>query len=113
MRIFNWEMAERWQTYAKIISQRDREDVDRISPFFRKAQSAGLLRPDFEPVIQFVLSSFFCQQYLGSIPLYQMLLPDEDFSSPVALARAREYIVEFIIQGMLIDPTKKKDEHDA
>jgi TetR/AcrR family transcriptional regulator len=45
MRIFNWEMAEGWQTYAKIISQRDREDVDRVAPFFRKAQSAGLLRP--------------------------------------------------------------------
>jgi len=113
MRIFNWEMAERWQTYAKIISQRDREDVDRIAPFFHKAQSAGLLRSDFEPIIQFVLSSFLCQQYLGSVPLYQMLLPDEDFSSPAALARAREYIVEFIIQGMLVKPAEKNDEHDA
>jgi TetR/AcrR family transcriptional regulator len=113
MRIFNWEMAEGWQTYAKIISQRDREDVDRFAPFFRKAQSAGLLRPNFEPIIQFVLASFLCQQYLGSIPLYQMLLPGEDFSSSAALARAREYIVEFVIQGMLVENAEKHNEPDT
>ncbi len=113
MRIFNWEMAEGWQTYAKIISQRDREDVDQLAPFLRKAQSAGLLRPDFEPIIQLVLAGFICQHYLGSIPLYQMLLPGEDVSSPAALARAREYMVEFAVQGMLINPAKKNDEHDA
>jgi TetR/AcrR family transcriptional regulator len=109
MRIFNWEMAEGWQTYAKIISQRDKEDVALFAPFFKRAQSAGLLRPNFEPMLQFVISGFLCQSYLGSIPLYQMLMPGADFSSPAALARARAYIVDFVIQGLLVNPAEKEE----
>jgi AcrR family transcriptional regulator len=113
MRIFNWEMAEGWQTYAKIVSQRDKEDIGQMAQFLNKAQSAGLLRSDFEPIVQFVMGGFLCQHYLGSIPFYQMLLPGADFFSPAALARAREYVVDFVIQGMLVNPAEKHDEHDA
>lgn len=112
MRIFNWELAEGWQTYAKILAQRDKdqEDIDHLIPLLRKAQCAGLLRPHFEPIIQLVLSMFLCQHYLGSIPIYQMLLPGEDFSSPAALAHAKEYIIDFVVQGMLINPAEKDDK---
>src|SRR5205809_5042899 len=51
-RILIWEVAEGWQTYAKIMSQRDREDIERFRPFFSRLQSAGLLRSDFDPIVQ-------------------------------------------------------------
>jgi TetR/AcrR family transcriptional regulator len=43
------------------------------------------------------------------IPLYQIaFLPDEDLFSAAALARAREYIVAFIVHGMMIDLPETK-----
>ena len=45
-----------------------------------------------------------CWSYLTSIPLYQMLLTGEDLSSAEALVRAREYIVDFVVHGMMVDP---------
>jgi TetR/AcrR family transcriptional regulator len=108
MRMIIWEQAEGWQTFAKIVSQFDTEDIDLFRTIFDKARSAGLLRSDYDPVIQLVLAEQMCWSYLTSIPMYQMILPGEDVSSPAALARAREYISELVVAGMLIDP--KDDE---
>ncbi len=108
MRILLWEMAEGWQIYAKIISQRDREEVDQFRPLLYKVQSAGLLRSGLDPIIQLIMAVYFCQNYLAFIPLYQMLLPGEDFSSAAALARAREHIIEFVVHGMMVDPSETK-----
>ncbi len=107
-RILIWEVAEGWQTYAKIMSQRDREDIERYRPFFSKLQNAGLLRPGVDPIAQLVMAVLICLYFLSSIPLYQMVLPDGDFSSPAALARAREYIVDFIVAGTMVDPPGTK-----
>jgi TetR/AcrR family transcriptional regulator len=104
MRMIIWEQAEGWQTFAKIISQFDTEDLDLFRTLFSKVQSAGLLRSDFDPAIQLIVAEQICWSHLSWIPLYQMILPGEDFSSPAALARAREFIVEFVVSGMLIDP---------
>jgi TetR/AcrR family transcriptional regulator len=103
MRIFTWEMAEGWQTFAKIISEHDREDIEQFRPLLYKAQRAGLLRPGFDPAIQLTMGVYFCQYYLAFLPLYQILLPDEDVSSAAALTRAREHIVEFVVHGMMVD----------
>jgi len=108
MRIFTWEMAEGWQTFAKIFSEHDREDVEQLRPLLYKAQSAGLLRPGLDPIIQLTMAVYFCQYYLAFLPLYQMLLPGEDVSSAAALARAREYIIEFVVDGMVVDPSETK-----
>jgi hypothetical protein len=45
-----------------------------------------------------------CMSHLAWIPLYQMVLPGEDFSSHAALARAREYIIAFVVAGIMADP---------
>jgi TetR/AcrR family transcriptional regulator len=103
-----WEQAEGWQTYAKIISQFNTEDAEQFEVLFRKAHSAGLLRTDFVPLIQLTMVLQTCLSHLTYIPLYQMILPGEDLSSAEALARAREYIVEFVVHGMMTDP--KDDE---
>jgi TetR/AcrR family transcriptional regulator len=107
-RILIWEVAEGWQTYAKIMSQRDREDVEQFRPFFSKLQSSGLLRSGIDPIVQLVMAVYICPYFLASIPLYQMILPGEDFSSAAALARAREYIVDFLVSGMMVDPPGTK-----
>lgn len=107
LRIILWEQAEGWQTYAKILSQFETEDIDQLRTLFAKARSAGLLRSDFDPLIQLVLAEQMCWSYLAGIPLYQMFLTGEDLSSAAVLAHAREYIVEFIVAGMLADPKEK------
>jgi hypothetical protein len=45
-----------------------------------------------------------CWSYLTSIPLYQLFHAGEDLSSTAAFARAREYITDFIVHGMMVDP---------
>jgi TetR/AcrR family transcriptional regulator len=101
MRIFNWEMAEGWQTFAKILTQRDFDDVDEFAPIFQKFQKAGLIHTKADPMLQFTSAIFMSHVYLGVLPLYRVLLPDTDFSSPTMLKHAREFIVEFTVNGFL------------
>jgi TetR/AcrR family transcriptional regulator len=104
MRMIVWEQAEGWQTYAKIISQFNTEDTEPFEALFHRARSAGLLRFDFDPLMQLTMILQICLSYLTYIPLYQMVLhPGEDLFSAPALSRAREYIVAFVIHGMMID----------
>ncbi len=107
IRIILWEQAEGWQTYTKILSQFETENIDQLRALFSRARRTGLLRSDFDPLIQLVLAEQLCWSYLASIPLYQMFLTGEDLSSAAALAHAREYIVAFIVAGMLADPKEK------
>ena len=102
-RIVVWEQAEGWQTYAKFLSQSDTEDVEQFRILLHKARSAGLLRSDVDPLIQLTIAEQMCWSYLTSIPLYQMLLTGEDLSSTAALASARDYIVDFVVHGMMVD----------
>ena len=109
MRTMLWEQAEGWQTYAKIISQFNTENTDQFEALFRKAHSAGLLRTDFAPLIQLTMILQICLSYLTFIPLYEMVLQSgEDLFSAVALKRAREYIVAFVVHGMMIDLPETK-----
>jgi TetR/AcrR family transcriptional regulator len=102
-RILLWEMAEGWQTYTKIYAQFIAEDIELFGRLFHKARSAGLLRSDFTPMVQLSLALQICQTLLAYMPVYQMVLPGEDFSSPEALAKARKYLVTFIVSGIMPD----------
>ena len=104
VRIIHWEQAGGWQTFARISSQFDTEDNDQFRALFHKARRAGLLRSDFDPLIQLTMAEQVCWSYLAAIPLYQMVLPGEDLSSAAALAQAREYIVAFVVRGLMGDP---------
>jgi TetR/AcrR family transcriptional regulator len=105
-RILVWEMAEGWQTMAKIFSQRDMDEINQFRPFLDRVRSAGLLRSDFDPMAQIMMIEFLYPCYLAILPLYRMFLPDEELSSAVALERARDFIVEFIVHGMVADPAR-------
>lgn len=109
LRMFLWEMAEGWQTYAKIVSQREIDDMVLAGPILDKLQSLGLLRTEIlNPMIQVLSTLFAVHGYLGMFPLNRLFLPAEDFSSPEAQARAKEYIVDFVVHGLLADPVESK-----
>ena len=108
MRILLWEQAEGWQTYAKIASRFETEDVEQFEKLFSKARSVGLMRSDFDPAIQLTMALQICLSYIAFVPLYQMLLPSEDFSSADALKKARDYIVTLVVSGMMVDPHETK-----
>jgi len=103
VRIVLWELAEGWQTYAKIVSQFDTNDIDQLRALFARAHRAGLLRSDIDPLIQLAQAEHLCWSYLASIPLYQILTEGRDLSSAAEITRAREYIVAFIVNGMMAD----------
>jgi TetR/AcrR family transcriptional regulator len=112
MRMLTWEMAEGWQTYAKIAQLLKIDDIDQSGTLLQPLQSAGLLRSGFNPILQLTMIMQICQAYLASLPLYQMILPGEDISSATALARAREYIIDFVIHGIMVDPQRNQGEEN-
>jgi len=46
---------------------------------------------------------FLYPSYLSWLPLYQKLRPEIDTASPEAMARTRDFIIDFVIQGLLAD----------
>lgn len=110
VRILLWEMAEGWQTYTKVASQFSTDDLTQFEALFHKARAAGLLRPGFDALVGLMLIFQLCQSYLAFIPLYQLLQPEKDFSSPAALAQAREHITTFVVAGLMVDRPEMKLE---
>ena len=110
VRMLTWEMAENWQTFARISSQFPPQETAQFEPLFHKAHSAGLLRSDFVPMIQLTMLVPICQAYLAYLPLYQQFLPDVDLSSANGQAQAREYLVDFVVAGILNDFPEVKTE---
>jgi TetR/AcrR family transcriptional regulator len=97
LRILTWEMAAGWRTAAQIITESDREEISHLGP---ELQRPRWLRSPFAPAIQLTLLLQVCHSYLAFLPLYQMLFPNEDVSSPGTLAYAREYLTAFLIRGL-------------
>jgi TetR/AcrR family transcriptional regulator len=106
-RIYVWEMAEGWKTYAQIVSERDFDEVHHLKPLLRRLQSAGLVRPDLDPFFQLITAEMYSLAYLACLPLAQLFSPGEDFTSAEAMARAREYNAKFVSQGLVIDPANE------
>ncbi len=104
--IFTWEMAAGWRTTAQIITEGDREE---ISHFGAVLHHTRWLRSPFAPAIQLTLLVQVCHSYLAFLPLYQLLFPDENVSSPEALAHAREYLITFLIRGLTDDEAHNRN----
>ena len=102
-RIYNWEMAEGWQIFAKVLSERDFQDVEDFSPLFQAIQDAGLMRPGLNPLLQFTAANFVVFAYLAIVPFYQSLMV-KNVGSPEETKLARDFLVEFITDGLLIPP---------
>jgi TetR/AcrR family transcriptional regulator len=100
LRILNWETAEGWRTFARIATKFPTEELRRMEDIFRQARRAGLLRSGFHPLIQMAMVSQICVSYLGSLPLYQLLVSGEDLAAESSLEEARKYVVEAIVHGI-------------
>jgi AcrR family transcriptional regulator len=103
-RIIAWEVAEGWQTTRKIKSHLSNDDEKLYGQLMSKAQESGLVRPGMDPNVMLGITYSACLSYLTFIPRWEMSLDCEDLSSPEALARAREMIVDFVIHGIMVDP---------
>jgi len=68
-----------------------------------EARSNGLIRPDIDTAMFFAIALGLGQSYLTSIPRYQVIFNDEKLSTPEALLRAREQIVDFVVHGTMND----------
>jgi TetR/AcrR family transcriptional regulator len=110
MRMIIWEHAEGWKTYTKLASLFEVEGLDQLEALFARGRRAGFFRSDLDPLVLFMLAEQICWSYLTSLPLYQLVLPQRDFSSAESRAQAREQIIEFIVSGVLVDA---KDDEDA
>jgi TetR/AcrR family transcriptional regulator len=103
-RIYMWELAEGWQTFSKIISQRDLDDVDQFQPVLAQLQQAGFLRPQPDALLQLSGALFVSSLFLAMPPLYKSMMPGVDMSSPFALASTRQFLIDFVVNGLLVSP---------
>lgn len=104
LRMFAWEAADGWKTIKKIASVFDTEDVEMFRQLLSKAQEARLIRPGTDPYLMFLMAITTCMSYPIFVPYLEMAFEDEDLSSPDALVRAREMIVDFVVHGIIVDP---------
>ncbi|MDR3577864.1 MAG: TetR family transcriptional regulator [Anaerolineaceae bacterium] len=103
-RILLWEQAEGWQTFAKIVARFDTAYSQQFEALFQKAHRAGLLRSDFPSLIQLGLILQICLSYLTYLPVYQLALSSSvELTSAPALANARQYLIDFVVHGMLAE----------
>lgn len=110
VRMLIWEQAEGWQTYKQIYEQFSPDDIEPFEMLFNAAKKAGLLHSDFSPALQITMALQVCLSHLSWIPMYQMMQPNEDFSSAEARTRLRAYVVNFIVAGIMVDPVDSHTE---
>ena len=103
-RIMAWEAAEGWRTFATCAPQTPQNWSTRGDDLLRRAQAAGVVRADLDPVIMFTLVMSLPLIHLISLPRYQLIFPTFDFTSPEGLAHAREQIIELVVRGALAHP---------
>lgn len=53
-----------------------------------------------------------CLSYPTFLPLYQMVLPGDDLAFRSALVNAREYLVNLVVVGMLVEQPETKMSGD-
>jgi TetR/AcrR family transcriptional regulator len=108
-RIYMWEAAEEWQTFTKLPPapvMHNRSAT--VALFLRRAQEQGFIRAEADPVILVVNVSCMSMAYLASLTRHTMFFPDLDFTSPAALAHAREQLTQLVLHGTMT-PSSPED----
>jgi AcrR family transcriptional regulator len=107
-RIMAWEAAEGWGTLIE--AKRGSEQVcplwvGPIAEFIRRAQTAGLIREEVDPYMAMAHVKSMVLIHLLSLPNYEAIFGGVDFSSPQALAHAREQLTSFAIHALMTPAT--------
>ena len=101
-RILAWEAAEGWQTFRLTDPSHAMQSRQRaITRFLQRAQALGILRAEIDPQLLMVYVLGLVFAHLISLPRYELLFPDEDFTSEQALERARTYLVQLVLHGTM------------
>jgi hypothetical protein len=102
-RILAWEAAEGWDTLieAKRGGQLCPPWVKAIAEFFGRAQAAGLIRKEVDPYVAMAHVKSMVLIHLLSLPNYEAIFCGVDFSSPTALAHARDQLISFAVHALM------------
>ncbi len=105
-RLLAWESAERWLTFSGCNPvPPDETWVSKVRAFLRRAQEAGIIRPEIDANMLMANISGMGLIFLTSIPRYQHVFPGVDFASPEAQDHAREQMALLVVNGaMTPDP---------
>jgi hypothetical protein len=102
-RILAWEAAEGWDTLieAKRSGQLCPLWVKPIADFFGRAQAAGLIRKEVDSYVAMAHVKSMVLIHLLSLPNYEAIFCGVDFSSPTALAHARDQLISFAVHALM------------
>ena len=105
LRILAWEAAEGWRMFNSIFPteaevQRSLKYVEMYVNFIRRAQDAGLIAPEFDPIFLLISVTDMCIIYLLSVPRYS-LLNGKATQTAEGLERGREQIIRLLLDGIL------------
>ena len=104
VRILNWEMAGGWQTYARIVTERDHENIDDLSALIQKIEASGWSRTQYNPQSQMIFGLFANHLFFGLLPLFKIYAPVLNSPSDDRQVQGREFLIDFIIHGLIADP---------
>jgi TetR/AcrR family transcriptional regulator len=112
-RIMAWEAAEGWQTYVGCALPATDAWSRRVEALIERAQAAGIVRADLDPRLLFTTLISLPLMHLISLPRFAAMFPATDFTSPAALAHAREQMTELVLRGIFSPTAILDDEHTA
>jgi TetR/AcrR family transcriptional regulator len=101
VRILAWEAAEGWQTFASCVPSMPVAWAQRVVALLERAQAAGIVRPDLDPRLLFSTLVSLPLIHLTSLPRFAVMFPDTDFTSPDAIAHARDQLTDLVLRGIL------------
>jgi len=100
VRILAWEAAEGWQAFLSCAPVTT-PGSQRMLALVERAQAAGAVRADLDPQLLITTLISLPLIHLISLPRFAAVFPASDFTSPDAIAHAREQLTEFLLRGIL------------
>ena len=81
----------------------------RALTLIERAQAAGIVRAELDPRLLFTTLISLPLIHMVSLPRFATIFPDADFTSPAAIAHAREQITGLLLCGILSPTTTDFD----
>lgn len=106
LRMLAWEAASNWSTFSYCAKRRAATSTTPPwkllqRAWIRRAQEAGIIRADLDPVMLVVTIIGVTMNHLLSLRRYEGIFTDVDFSAPETLLAAREQIVGLVLHGTM------------
>ena len=100
-RILAWEAAEGWSTFALVHADVEQSWwLEPASRFLTQAQAAHVIREEIDIPVLISDALYTALLHQWFVPRNELDFPGVNFSSPEALAKAREQIVHMILNGI-------------